>query len=183
MRTVAKVYDHYGDAVSVVKAIEEDKSIAPSRQISLIANENAHGRDATVEKTETETETERHPGTGAAVGGTVGGVVGVLTGLGLLAIPGVGPLVAAGWLATSLAGVGVGAAAGGLVGALVKSGVPHEQAAVYEENIRRGGTLVAVQADDADVPRLESIMDSRPSRDWQSDRKTFMESGWQPTQA
>jgi ElaB/YqjD/DUF883 family membrane-anchored ribosome-binding protein len=179
MPTVARVYDNYADAVSVVKAIEADTAIAPSREISLVANENARGRDTTTETTETERES--HPGTGAGVGATVGGVVGILTGLGLLAIPGVGPLVAAGWLATTLAGVGVGAAAGGLIGALVKSGVPHEQAEVFEENVRRGGTLVAVQADEADVPHIEQIMASRASRNWQTDRTTFMESGWKPS--
>ena len=177
MPTVARVYDNYADAISVVKAIETDKTIAPSREISLVANENARGRDTTTETT----ETERHPGTGAGVGAAVGGVVGILAGLGLIAIPGIGPLVAAGWLATTAAGIGAGAAVGGLVGALVKSGVPHEQAEVYEENVRRGGTLVAVQADDADIPIIEQIMASRPSRDWQKDRTTFMESGWKPS--
>lgn len=180
MRTVARVYDDYADAVSVVKAIEDDKTIAPSRQISLVANENARGRETTTETTETERES--HPGTGAGVGATVGGVVGILAGLGLLAIPGIGPLVAAGWLATTLAGAGAGAVVGGLVGALVKSGVSHEQAEVYEENVRRGGTLVAVQAEEADVPLIEQIMATRASRDWQSDRRTFIESGWKPAQ-
>ena len=98
----------------------------------MIANENAHGRDTTVDTTRTETKSEAGPGAG--IGAIVGGGVGLLTGLGLLAIPGVGPLVAAGWLATTLAGAATGAAAGGIVGALVKFGVPHEEAEVSEES-------------------------------------------------
>ena len=99
----------------------------------------------------------------------------------MLAIPGVGPLVAAGWLATTLAGAATGAAAGGIVGALVKSGVPHEEAEVYEEGVRRGGTLVSVQADETDVPKVEAILDRRVTADWRTRRDQYTTSGWQPS--
>jgi hypothetical protein len=177
MRTISRMYDNYADAVSVVKELEA-ADLAPSREISLIANESARGRD-TVEPEDRDRGT--HAGAGAGVGATVGGVVGILTGLGLLAIPGVGPLVAAGWLATTLAGAGVGAVAGGLVGALTKAGGSHEEAQVYEEGVRRGSTLVAVRVDEAEAHRVEQIMDQTQTRDWRTRRDEYTASGWDPS--
>lgn len=178
MRTISRMYDDYADAISVVKELEA-ANLAPGREISLIANEDARGRDSTHVETETETRTNAAPGAG--VGAAVGGVVGILTGLGIMAIPGIGPLVAAGWLATTLAGVGVGAAAGGLVGALTHAGVSQEEAKVYEEGVRRGSTLVAVKVDEGDVPRVEKIMDQSPTRNWQDRRDEYTQSGWDPS--
>lgn len=86
---------------------------------------------------------------GAVVGTAVGAGAGTLAGLGLIAIPGAGPLVAAGWLATLLTGAGVGAATGaavgGLLDALTGSGIPQEEAARYVEGVREGGSLVIVR--------------------------------------
>jgi hypothetical protein len=93
MRTVSRMYDNYSDAVAVVRNLEA-ADLNPNREISLVANENAHGRDTAVETTRTEPRSGT--GTGAGIGATVGGVVGILTGLGIMAIPGIGPLVAAG---------------------------------------------------------------------------------------
>jgi hypothetical protein len=102
------------------------------------------------------------PGEGAAAGGgigaAIGGVGGVLMGLGLLAIPGVGPALAAGPLVSGLVGAGIGGAAGGITGALVNSGVPEERAGAYAEGIRRGGTLVAVETTAAAAPRAEDVL-------------------------
>jgi hypothetical protein len=122
--TVSRMYDSYSDAAAVVHDLEA-ADLKPDREISLVANEDARGRDTAVEPTRTETKTGT--GTGAGVGATVGGVVGILTGLGIMAIPGIGPLVAAGWLATTLAGAGAGAVAGGLVGALTGAGVSRKK--------------------------------------------------------
>jgi uncharacterized protein (TIGR02271 family) len=84
--------------------------------------------------------------TGAIGGGVAGGVLGLLAGIGALAIPGIGPIIAGGALASTLAGAGIGAAAGGLLGALVGMGVPEEDARYFEEGLRSGGVLVTVQA-------------------------------------
>lgn len=84
--------------------------------------------------------------TGAIGGGVLGGVIGLLAGVGALAIPGVGPIIAGGTLASTLAGAGIGAAAGGLLGALVGMGVPEEDAAHFDKGFRAGGTLVTVNA-------------------------------------
>lgn len=91
---------------------------------------------------------------GAAGGGVLGGVIGLLVGAGVLAIPGVGPVVAGGVLASTLgvvggtaaAGAGIGAATGGILGALIGMGIPHEDARFFERGVREGGTLVTVHA-------------------------------------
>ena len=83
---------------------------------------------------------------GAIGGGVLGGVIGLLAGVGALAIPGVGPIIAGGTLASTLAGAGIGAAAGGLLGALVGMGVPEEDARHFDQGFRAGGTLVTVNA-------------------------------------
>jgi uncharacterized protein (TIGR02271 family) len=83
---------------------------------------------------------------GAVSGGVVGGALGLLAGIGALAIPGIGPIIAGGVLASTLAGAGIGAAAGGLIGALVGMGIPEEEARYYESGVRAGGILVTVEA-------------------------------------
>jgi hypothetical protein len=84
---------------------------------------------------------------GAATGGVVGGTLGLLAGIGALAIPGVGPLIAAGPIMAALAGVGVGGAVGGVVGALVGLGIPEYEAKRYEGAVKNGGTLLSVHCD------------------------------------
>src|SRR5664280_3484630 len=91
---------------------------------------------------------------GAAIGGSVGlgtgAVLGLLAGIGALAIPGVGPFIAAGPIMTALAGMGVGGAVGGLVGALVGMGIPEYEAIRYDGRVRQGGILVSVHCDDSE---------------------------------
>src|ERR1700723_4432235 len=84
---------------------------------------------------------------GGTTGGVIGGTLGLLAGIGALAIPGVGPLIAAGPIMATLAGVGVGGAVGGLVGALVGMGIPEYEAKRYEGAVKGGGTLLSVHCD------------------------------------
>jgi hypothetical protein len=86
---------------------------------------------------------------GATTGGVVGGTLGLLAGIGALAIPGVGPLIAAGPIMATLAGLGVGGAVGGLIGALVGMGIPEYEAKRYEGQIKQGGVLLSVHCDTA----------------------------------
>ena len=88
--------------------------------------------------------------TGAATGGVSGGVLGLLAGIGALAIPGVGPLIAAGPIMAALSGAAVGATTGGIVGGLIGLGIPEIEAKRYEEKLQSGNYLIAVDADDDD---------------------------------
>jgi uncharacterized protein (TIGR02271 family) len=117
-------------------------------------------------------------GAGAGIGAAIGGVGGLVIGLGLLAVPGVGPALAAGPLVSALVGAGIGAAAGGLMGALVNSGVPEEQAGYYSEGVRRGGSLVSVSADDAEADRAADIMARHNAVDIESRAESWRETGW-----
>jgi len=98
-------------------------------------------------------------GVGAVAGGITGGLLGWLVGIGALAIPGIGPILAAGALATTLGGAAIGAAAGGLVGALVDLGIPEEEATLYQEGVSQGGMLLTVHANsDAQLYDANEIM-------------------------
>jgi hypothetical protein len=93
---------------------------------------------------------------GVTTGGVIGGTLGVLAGVGMLAIPGVGPLIAAGPIMTGLAGLGVGGAVGGLVGALVGIGIPEYAARRYEGHVKAGATLLSVHCDE--ISRAKHIL-------------------------
>ena len=96
--------------------------------------------------------------TGAATGGVLGGVAGWLVGIGALAIPGLGPFVAAGPIMAALGGAAAGAAAGGLTGALVGLGMPEYEAKRYEGKIKSGGILISVHTDNGDeVTRAKEL--------------------------
>jgi uncharacterized protein (TIGR02271 family) len=115
---------------------------------------------------------------GAVAGGALGGLAGVLLGLGALAIPGIGPIVAAGPIVAGLTGAGIGAAVGGLVGALVNWGIPEEEAGYYAEGVRRGGTLVAVRTDESLVEEAVDIMNEYGPVDIERRSDQWRSSGW-----
>jgi hypothetical protein len=113
-------------------------------------------------------ETKAPEGTAAGVttGGVIGGTLGVLAGIGALAIPGVGPFIAAGPIMAGLAGLGVGGAVGGLVGALVGMGIPEYEAKRYEGRVKNGGTLLSVHCDtSAQVGRAKDLLKSSGAED------------------
>ncbi len=186
MRTVTHLYNSYDDAVSVVRALEAH-GIAHDR-ISLVANSQSSGATAGTTGTRLGTggptsvapTTDEGAGTatGASLGTVLGGGAGLLAGIGALAIPGVGPVVAAGWLVATLTGAGIGAGAGGLLGSLTGAGVQENDAHVYSEGVRRGGTLVSVQADDADAAQIESVMNGQGSMNTNSLRASYQAEGW-----
>src|SRR5450755_1218562 len=103
---------------------------------------------------------------GGGVGGAVGGTLGLLAGIGALAIPGVGPLIAAGPILAALAGLGVGGAVGGLIGALVGMGIPEYEAKRYEGHIKAGGVLLSVHCDTSDeITRAEDLLKHTGAQD------------------
>src|SRR5881227_2058682 len=104
--------------------------------------------------------------TGAATGGVTGGVLGLLAGVGALAIPGLGPFIAAGPIMAALSGAAVGATTGGVVGGLVGLGIPEIEAKRYDEKLKKGNYLVAVHADESDdVDRAKDIFKNAGAED------------------
>jgi len=110
--------------------------------------------------------------------GGVAGAAGWLAALGLAAIPGIGPLLAAGPIMAALAGAGIGAAVGGITGALIGMGIPEEDAEVYEEGVHRGGTLVTVESDTAFADRVGDIMTRHGAVDIDRRAREWQASGW-----
>src|SRR5918997_2782141 len=139
-RTVVGVFDGPNHAEMALNELK-NAGFSPN-QVSVVAKDNRETRDM-VESTGMGAE---GAGTGAFLGGITGGILGWLVGIGALMIPGIGPVVAAGALATTLGGAALGAVAGGIVGALVDAGVPEEDARGYEEHVRRGSILLTVHA-------------------------------------
>ncbi|HEY3835698.1 MAG TPA: DUF3341 domain-containing protein [Bryobacteraceae bacterium] len=104
--------------------------------------------------------------TGATAGGVIGGTLGVLAGIGAIAIPGVGPFIAAGPIMGGLAGLGVGGAVGGLIGALVGMGIPEYEAKRYEGRVKNGGVLLSVHCDTSDqIKRAETMLKNTGAED------------------
>lgn len=174
MKTIAGLFDDYSDGAAVVTTLEA-RGI-PAEDISILSNT----RDAIIDTGST--DTAKAGEAGAGIGAAIGGAGGLLTGLGLLAIPGVGPVVAAGWLASLGLGAAVGAAAGvavgGLIGALANSGIPEEDAEIYAEAVRRGGTLVTAKVSEDQEEEAEAIFRAANAVDPDVRRDIYADDGW-----
>lgn len=118
-----------------------------NEDISVLLQDNVGTKDFAHKK---DTKAPEGTTTGAVAGGAIGGTLGLLAGIGALAIPGVGPLIAAGPIMATLAGVGTGGVVGGIVGALVGMGIPEYEAKRYEGRIKEGGILLSVHCDNSD---------------------------------
>jgi uncharacterized membrane protein len=129
-----------------------------SNDISVLFPDKTGTKDFAHEKN---TKAPEGATTGAGVGGVLGGTLGWLAGIGSLAIPGLGPFIAAGPIMAALSGAAVGAAAGGLTGALVGMGIPEYEAKRYESKIKEGNILISVHSEDRDeVRRAKEIFTS-----------------------
>jgi hypothetical protein len=176
--TISRLYDNYTDAQSAVQRLEA--AGVPQSEISIVAN-NSDGWFSSGKKVDRDRDgvddRAEGAGTGAGIGAGIGGTAGLLAGLGLLAIPGLGPVVAAGWLAATAVGAAAGAATGGVVGALTQAGVSEEDAHMYAEGVRRGGTLVSARVADADRARLDAVL-NQSAVDLQDRSAAWQKSGW-----
>ena len=131
--------------------------------ISVLFPENQGTKDFAHEKN---TKAPEGAATGAGSGAVIGGTLGWLTGIGALAIPGVGPFIAAGPIVAALAGVGVGGAIGGIAGALIGLGIPEYEAKRYEGRIKEGGILLSVHCDDSNwTKRAKEILERTGAQD------------------
>jgi hypothetical protein len=175
--TISRLYDRYADAERAVTALES--AGIPNSDISIVANNSdewySGKKDRDGDGVDDRAESA---GKGAGIGAGLGGAAGLLAGLGLLAIPGLGPVVAAGWLAATAVGAAAGAATGGIIGALTEAGVSEEDAHTYAEGVRRGGTLVTARVPDADRAKLDAILD-QSSVNIRDRRAMWQKSGWQ----
>ncbi|KQP75207.1 hypothetical protein ASG51_10510 [Methylobacterium sp. Leaf465] len=189
-QTITALYDDYDAASTAVSKLEAagvahaDISIVSSNEGDRHAGRvrSASDLDAPVHG-DTPEKASSGAGAGATVGTVLGGAAGLLTGLGLLAIPGVGPVVAAGWLVATLTGAGIGAAAGGLAGGLTGAGLSETDAHTYSEGVRRGGTLVTVRADQSQAARVMDILEEHGSIDVDERAQNWRAEGWTAPQA
>lgn len=144
--TVAGVFNEARHAEMALNELK-NAGFSPD-QVSVVAKDT-DTTQSMVERSDMAGAETTGAGTGALLGGITGGIAGWLVGIGALAIPGIGPVVAAGALATTLGGAAVGAVAGGLIGALVGAGIPEDDARGYETHVREGRVLITAQASTA----------------------------------
>lgn len=175
-KTITRLFDNYADATNAVNELE--RLGVPHDNLSIMANSRDHDGTPGIDDVNDDGDVTR----GASTGAVLGGVGGLLAGLGLLAIPGLGPIVAAGWLASTAVGAGIGAAGGaatgGVVGALKEAGHTDEEANVYSEGVRRGGTLVSARVDDVLVADAEAVLQRNKSVDATTRGAAYRQSGW-----
>lgn len=173
MPTVSGLFETYAKARAAVRALE-DAGIRTA-DISLIANSP---NDITPD----ESPVGKDAAAGAEVGAILGGAGGLLAGIGVLAIPGLGPVLAGGWLVAAVmgaaAGAWLGAATGGLIGLLTDAGIPKSDAHVYAEGVRRGGALVTVRANDAQAAAARDILNRQGAAAPEGLREKYEAEGW-----
>lgn len=151
------VYGIYRDRAHVEVAVDRLMGAGfRGEDISVLLPDNLGNKDFAHEKN---TKAPEGTTTGAVTGGVVGGTLGLLAGIGALAIPGLGPFIAAGPIMGALAGLGAGGAVGGLVGALVGMGIPEYEAKRYEGRIKKGEVLLSVHCDNSEwVKRAKELL-------------------------
>jgi hypothetical protein len=158
------VFGIYRDRIGVERAVDELKTAGyRNTDISVLFPENVGTKDFAHEKA---TKAPEGTATGAGTGAVIGGTLGWLAGIGALAIPGVGPLIAAGPIVAALTGVGVGGAIGGLTGALIGMGIPEYEAKRYEGRVKEGGILLSVHSDNSEwTSKAKDILERTGAED------------------
>ena len=189
MATVTRLFDSHTEALDAVAELEA--AGVSHDKISIVSNNTDNWHSGSTggshgplgdNNGDGENDVADGAGKGATTGGVLGAGAGILAGLGMLAIPGLGPVVAAGWLASTAVGAAVGAAAGGatggLLGALKEAGHSDDEANVYSEGVRRGGTLVSVKADGDEKERFEAILQGKRGYDSTARGEAYRQNGW-----
>jgi hypothetical protein len=159
------VFGIYSTRISVENATDAlVKAGFPTSDISVLLPESMGGpKDMGTEKA---TKAPEGTAAGVTTGGVIGGTLGVLAGIGLLAIPGLGPFIAAGPIMAGLAGLGVGGAVGGVTGALIGMGIPEFEAKRYEGRLQKGGILLSVHCSTSDeVKRAKEVVERSGAED------------------
>ena len=158
------VFGIYRDRTQAEQAVDElINNGFRAEDISVLMPDNVGTKDFAHKK---DTKAPEGATTGGVVGGAIGGTLGLLAGIGALAIPGVGPFIAAGPIMGALAGVGTGGVVGGIIGALVGMGIPEYEAKRYEGMIKEGGILMSVHCDNSDwVKRGKEVLERTGATD------------------
>lgn len=147
----------------------------PVTGISVLLPESLGTKDIRAEKA---TKAPAGAAAGAGSGAVLGGTLGLLAGIGALAIPGIGPLIAAGPLMAMLAGIGVGGAVGGFAGALIGLGIPEYEAKRYEGRLQRGGILLSVHCDTSDeIDQAREVLERTGGEDLSSTGESYAGTG------
>jgi hypothetical protein len=173
MRTIAGVFSSMADLERAVRDLE--RTGISEENISVIAGNDAGRHREYLEKAKNASVST---GAAAASGASFGGGMGILATLVALAIPGVGPVIAGGAIAVVLGGLGVGAASGGLIAALRNMSIPHEEAPLYEEAVRRGVLMLVVMVDEPEEQQVVALMKENGARDLQDEADTWRANGW-----
>ena len=165
------VFGIYSTYESVERAVDALRAADfRTTDISVLFPENVGTKDFAHEKG---TKAPEGAATGASTGAVVGGTLGWLTGIGALAIPGLGPFIAAGPIMAALAGAGVGGAVGGVTGALIGMGIPEYEAKRYEGRVAKGGILLSVHSDSSDwTKRAKEVLEDTGAEDISSTGET-----------
>src|SRR5438094_8600516 len=167
-KSVFCLCDTAGQAESIVDGLRA--AGFSNNDISVLFPDKSGTRDFAHEQ---HTKAPEGAATGAGTGGAVGGVLGWLVGIGSLAIPGVGPFLAAGPIMAALAGAGVGGAVGGLTGALIGAGIPEYEAKRYEGLVKNGGILISVHCDNSEwTSKAKDILERTGADDISSTRES-----------
>ncbi len=176
IQTITGLFDTYEHARQAVRLLDE--AGIHRADISLVSRAEDDAADSPAED-----EVADGAATGGEIGAGLGAAGGLLAGLGIVAIPGFGAVVASGWLIATavgaIAGAGVGAATGGLVGALTNDDIPEDDAQVLAENVRRGGAVVSVRADEAHAEAALAILRHAGGTDIAGRRDSYQREGWQ----
>jgi hypothetical protein len=178
MKTITALFDDYADAAKAVRALEAAGFGNDEMSLIVSTYETAIGETQPNEAISAEGAT-----TGAGIGALLGGTGGLLAGLGALAIPGIGPVVAAGWLISTalgaVAGAAVGGATGSIIGGFTSSGIHEQDAHVLAEGVRRGGSVVSVHAEQSREATIRTIFAAANQVDIAERRARFEQEGWQ----
>jgi uncharacterized membrane protein len=168
MKTVAGLFDTHHDAEQAVNALQNMG--IKKEQISVLARETVL-RERTTDPAAA--------ATGALGGGTLGGLAGLLLGMTTTVIPGIGPVITAGTLATTLGTTGLGAVAGGILGAMTSAGIPDEYAHVYAESVRRGGIVLTIEVEDEQVSSALEALERANAVNIAARRDELRREGWE----
>ncbi|MET3899261.1 hypothetical protein ABIB57_003216 [Devosia sp. UYZn731] len=178
MKTITALFDDYADAAKAVRELEAARFGSDDVSLMVSTYEDAVGETVADDGISAE-----GAGTGAGIGALLGGAGGLLAGLGALAIPGIGPVIAAGWLVTTavgaVAGAAVGGATGSVIGGLTSSGIHEQDAHVFAEGVRRGGSVVSVRTEENRESEVQAIFAASNQVDIAERRARYEQEGWQ----